>query len=419
MRHRLAVVAALAVAAVEVGGGGLPPDASAPAAAQEPVAALPVEVDPAAAAPEGTAPLPAPLSDGVATAAPQASPDEVADAGLSPTVTPVRPDVRVDGVPADAMQVISGIDGVEEAVVVSSFEVQVPTRDGLEPVDALAVDTSRFRRFTPDVTANEVGVWERVGEGDVVFTSAAANRVGAVLGESATLSGARSTEALRVGALAANGLPQLADVLVGVEVGERLGATGPDTLLVAIADEADTSAVMARVVEAVGGEPTRLEEPEVQEQAPPGHVRSTSASLEPFNYQSVGDGTIRIDGDWVARHIVSVDMPILGRVTCHRAIIDQMHAALVEIQEAGLADEIYQYSGCWVPRHMLWDPSRGISQHAWGLAFDINVPTNQYGATPTLHPGIVDAFRRWGFKWGGDFSTPDGMHFELERTIEM
>ena len=33
--------------------------------------------------------------------------------------------------------------------------------------------------------------------------------------------------------------------------------------------------------------------------------------------------------------------------------------------------------------------------------------------------GVVDAFRRWGFKWGGDFSTPDGMHFELERIIDM
>lgn len=141
-------------------------------------------------------------------------------------------------------------------------------------------------------------------------------------------------------------------------------------------------------------------------------------TLESFSYQSVGDGTIRIDGDRVARNIVSVDMPILGRVTCHRAIIDQMHAALVEIQAAGLADEIHQYSGCWVPRHMLWDPSKPISEHARGLAFDINVPRNQYGATPTLHPGIVDTFRRWGFKWGGDFSAPDGMHFELERKID-
>lgn len=415
MRHRLAVVAALAMAAVEVGGGGLPPEVPADAAAHvRPVSAMPVEVDsapPVPDTPQGLVPAPASTEEQARAAAPEPP--------LPTNVSPVRPDVRIDDVPADAMRTLTGIDGIEGAVMVEALELQASTREGLAPLEALVVDTAQFRRFTPDVTANEVGVWERIADGNVVFTSAAANEAGAVLGETTTLSGPRATEALRVGALAANGLPQLADVLVGGDVGDRLGATGPDTLLVAVADDADPATVMARMTEAVGGEATLLEEPEVQQQTPPGHVHATSTTLESFSYQSVGDGTIRIDPDWVARNIVSVDMPILGRVTCHRAIIDQMHAALVEIQEAGLADAIYQYSGCWVPRHMLWDPARSISEHAWGLAFDINVPTNQYGATPTLDPAIVETFRRWGFKWGGDFSTPDGMHFELERIIDM
>jgi hypothetical protein len=62
-------------------------------------------------------------------------------------------------------------------------------------------------------------------------------------------------------------------------------------------------------------------------------------------------------------------------------------------------------------------PGKPISRHAWGLAFDINVPANGYGAAPTLDPRIVEVFRRWGFKWGGDFSTPDGMHFELQQVV--
>ncbi len=412
MRHRLAVVAALVIVAVEVGGGGLPPEVPADAAANvRPVSAMPVEVDsdPPRDEPDASAALDAPPAPATADGAPEPP--------LPTTVTPVRPDVRIDDVGADAMRALTGIEGIEGAVMVEALELQASTREGLESLTALVVDTAHFRRFTPDVTANEVGVWERIADGNIVFTSAAANEVDAVLGEPTTLSGPRSTEALRVGALAANGLPQLADVLVGPETGERLGADGPDTLLVAVADDADPATVMAQVTEAVGGEAMLLEEPEVQQQPPPGHVHSTT--LESFSYQSVGDGTIRIDPGWVARNIVSVDMPILGRVTCHRVIIDQLHAALVEIQQAGLADEIYQYSGCWVPRHMLWDPSRSISEHAWGLAFDINVPTNQYGATPTLNPAIVETFRRWGFKWGGDFSTPDGMHFELERIIDL
>ena len=321
----------------------------------------------------------------------------------------------MDGAAPGSAARVRDLPGVEAAVMARSLQVSVPTPDGLVPLDALVVDVRSFRPFTPDVTANEVGVWERLLDGEAVLTAAAANSVDAVLGETTTLSGPRSTEALRVGALAANGLPQLADLLLPEDVGERLGAGPRDTLLVAVAEDADPDAVLAEVTEVVDGEASVLREPQVQRQSAPGSIGATT--LESFSYQSVGDGTIRIDPSWVARHIVTVDLPILGRVTCHRAIIDQMAAALAEIQAAGLADEIYQFSGCWVPRHILWDPSRGISQHAWGLAFDINVPTNGYGATPQMHPGVVDAFRRWGFTWGGDFSTPDGMHFELERVI--
>lgn len=395
-RHRLAAVLALAVAVVECGGAPAPPGMT------------PVVAD--------VGLMTAPATD--VRYAPSVTPVvRMAPKPWKPAVSPLRPDLRIDDVPPDAQRLIADLDGVRATVMVGSFEVAAPTADGLEPVDALVVRPRRFRRFTPDVTANEIGVWERLSQGNIVLTTAAANRIGAVLGETATLSGPRGTEALRVGAVATNGLPQLADVLVTPEVGKRLGRAKADTLLVAVDESADPARVMARVVEAVGGTPRLLEEPEVRHQAPPGAVGRTT--FRPFTYQSLGDGTIRMDPSWVAQEIVTVDMPIVGRVTCHHNMVDQMAAALREIQAAGLADEIYDYAGCWVPRHILWDPSRGISKHAWGLAFDINVPTNEYGVTPSLHAGIVDAFRRWGFKWGGDFSPPDGMHFELERLIDM
>lgn len=402
-RHRLAAVAAFAVVAVECA-GGLPAQSPDPAAA-EVKAVTTAPADSITAAPPASAGAPAPAP---APAGQEPEP-------LPRMVSPVRPDVRIDDVSPDALRQISGIDGVRAAVMAGTITLEARGPEAPESLEALVVDVRRFRRFTPDVTANEVGVWERLDEGNVVLTSAAANRIGATLGEPATLSGPRASEALRVGALAANGLPQLADLLVTPEVGRRLGPAGRDTLLVAVGDDADPATVMEQLVAAVGGSPTLLEEPRVQQQAAPGTVGTTT--LEAFSYQSFGDGTIRIDPGWVSRNIVSADVPILGRVTCHRVIIDQLAAALAEIQAAGLAGEIYQYAGCWVPRHMLWDPSRGISNHAWGLALDMNVPTNQYGAAPSMHPRIVETFRKWGFKWGGDFSTPDGMHFELERVV--
>jgi hypothetical protein len=30
-----------------------------------------------------------------------------------------------------------------------------------------------------------------------------------------------------------------------------------------------------------------------------------------------------------------------------------------------------------------------------------------------MHPEIVNIFKRWGFRWGGDWAYTDPMHFEL------
>ena len=52
--------------------------------------------------------------------------------------------------------------------------------------------------------------------------------------------------------------------------------------------------------------------------------------------------------------------------------------------------------------------------HAWGLAFDINTPTTQRMTHGDMDPGVVAVFKKWGFRWGGDWKgTPDPMHFEL------
>lgn len=414
-RHHLAVVAAFAVVAVECA-AGLPPhaeqelvrpevqnlSASGTLTAAEDVRERVADVS--APAPASAAePAPAPV------ASPEASPLPLAE-----TVDAVRPDGRIDGVPADAMSQLPELDAISDAVLVRTATLKAATGDDLEPLSAVVVDTPEFRRFTPDVTADEIGVWQRLQEGNIVPTAAAANKVDADLGGSLTLSGDRGSESLRLGALAANGLPQLADMMIPADVADRLVTKGRHTLLLALADGADVDRVLAKVQDVVGGKAERLVEP-AREQVSTGQVGSVT--LESFTYQSVGDGTIRIAPDWVARNIVTTTLPILGRVTCHRAVIPQLHGALQDIQAAGLADKIYQFSGCWVPRHILWDPSRGISNHAWGLAFDINVPTNQYGATPQMNRRIVEIFRSWGFGWGGDWSTPDGMHFELERIV--
>lgn len=51
------------------------------------------------------------------------------------------------------------------------------------------------------------------------------------------------------------------------------------------------------------------------------------------------------------------------------------------------------------------------SNHSWGLAVDINAPENPYGGTSYKMPSwVVELFREYGFRWGGDYR--DFMHME-------
>lgn len=150
--------------------------------------------------------------------------------------------------------------------------------------------------------------------------------------------------------------------------------------------------------------------------------RAASKLFGRFTYRVNGDGTITQDARWIRSYIAQGRVPILGVVRCHRMLFPQLTRALAEIESAGLARlidvaDFRRSGGCWVPRQMLWDATKPLSMHAWGLAVDINVARNQYGEKPGMDPRIVAIFERWGFRWGGRWETPDGMHFELASLI--
>lgn len=135
-----------------------------------------------------------------------------------------------------------------------------------------------------------------------------------------------------------------------------------------------------------------------------------------FSYRWYEDGHIDPDPAWVRANIVTASVPILGRVTCHRMIVPQLRAALAEVRREGLASliRVGEYAGCYNPRFIDRDPSRPLSLHAFGIAFDLNTSTNQLGTKGDMDPRIVAIMNRWGFAWGGAWTTrPDPMHFEL------
>ena len=58
------------------------------------------------------------------------------------------------------------------------------------------------------------------------------------------------------------------------------------------------------------------------------------------------------------------------------------------------------------------------SNHAFGLAIDVNALTNPLGTTGDMPEDVVRQWEIEGGEWGGDWSRPDPMHFETHLTPE-
>lgn len=124
------------------------------------------------------------------------------------------------------------------------------------------------------------------------------------------------------------------------------------------------------------------------------------------------DREVRIDPAWVAANIVTERVPLLGLVRCHRLVVPRVRAALQEVADRGYGATVdpSDYAGCQYARRI--EPDQGLSRHSWGLALDINVSGDPRGDYRTQHPVLVEAMRRQGFDWGGDWEWPDPGHYE-------
>ena len=121
---------------------------------------------------------------------------------------------------------------------------------------------------------------------------------------------------------------------------------------------------------------------------------------------------ITTEPEWREENIQNKRMPILGITRCHRLMWEPLEGALNQILEEGLEEylsieEWRSSGGCYAPRRInRFDAGGSISRHAWGIAIDINTKSS-------YPPRIVEIFNDWGFAWGGTWTSPDEMHFEL------
>jgi hypothetical protein len=280
------------------------------------------------------------------------------------------------------------------------------------PIDAFAVDPHAYAPFVP--TSYREAVTNTLADGKAVLgaSSAALRRID--IGGKIDL----ATGSVEVGAIVPDAVTGWSELLVSRDVGERIGIVD-DRYMLSLPTGPMTEGRFARLVgRMLPGTDVRT--------VPPGgstYMRIASGVDPPVvmkqvfgefaAYPKAADPAfLQMSPRWYGAHIQTRGVPLLGTVTCNEALFPQLIGALRDVRSAGLGDEIHTYSGCYAARTVARSATAPPSQHAYGAAIDINAPENPYGATPTMDPQIVKIFEDWGFLWGGDFLTPDGMHFE-------
>jgi D-alanyl-D-alanine carboxypeptidase-like protein len=130
-------------------------------------------------------------------------------------------------------------------------------------------------------------------------------------------------------------------------------------------------------------------------------------------------GDVSIPQSWIDDNTALETVPLLGEFRCNKALFPQIRGAIAEIEKQGLSSLINSgdFGGCFSPRFIRAGVGGGLSRHAWGAAIDFNVSSNLMGEVPEIDQRLVNIMGDWGFSWGGNWTVPDGMHFEFVRKV--
>lgn len=137
-----------------------------------------------------------------------------------------------------------------------------------------------------------------------------------------------------------------------------------------------------------------------------------------FEYTEQPGGRIRIIDNWYAENIRLLEVG-KHRLWVHKLICGQLAAAIAECISLGYSKAITfeDGGGGFCARHKMHDPKRGLSCHSWGIACDLSPVKYPYGGEAAPPQAVVQIFNKYGFLWGGNFRTPDNMHFQFSRFL--
>ena len=99
------------------------------------------------------------------------------------------------------------------------------------------------------------------------------------------------------------------------------------------------------------------------------------------------------------------------KIYCNKDLQIPLLLAFKSLISTGYVKELKTWDGCFNIRSK--KGARSASLHSWGVAIDVNAAWNGFNEPPVLSAGFVKCFTDAGFDWGGTWSEPDGMHFQL------
>ena len=368
------------------------------------------------------------------------------DPAAAPTGTPAPAEPRPDGpdgsgvgaptqqvllawqvppLPADLTTSVAALEHVEHATVVRhsvlgfvGSEVDGAPGPGpapgmAVPVDVVAVDPSAYVAFVPPDLATP---FAGLGPRDVILGRTGAELRGVDVGASVRLEELTGilhlTVTLRVVAVVDDAVIGGAEMAVDLTAGRELGFVADRYLLVA--HHGDRPVIEEQIRSMLQG-PVRFRGPG---ETP--YLRDGDAVLPQAIVKSIyGEFAVvepRIDQQdpaWPVDNLVETDVAVLGRVQCHRAVLDDLRAAMDQIEREQLdylIDPTPSSRACFYPDVI--ERTGGLSRGYWGIAVVLNSGKNPTGSGSVQDPRIVAIMQEHGFTWGGDFLVPEPAYFE-------
>ena len=152
------------------------------------------------------------------------------------------------------------------------------------------------------------------------------------------------------------------ELLVSRDVGRRIGVVHDRYALLAPHPVPSAAALASELRPIAGGSPIQVRAPgdtpflrQGDAVLPPIQIKERFGEFDARPAAGSG-GFLDIDPAWVRAHIATRHVPLLGEITCNRALFPQLIGAMRELRRRGLGDLVQTQHGCYVPKFVLNSP---------------------------------------------------------------